>query len=745
MTALHKFTRINFNLLRLLSGPKKSNDQNTIYTDTDLAEASAFFDPAFYLRTYPDVSAAGVNPLHHYLQHGWKEFRRPNAATPIETIISVTDLTEAKCPVKRYREVFAGNIPLETAQETTDTTPDRDADTPTDRVATLLEILKGHGLNHAFGHAAKRQNLEKYLVPLFSPEWYRRENQLPAGLSTGTLFARYLLADLETGTPPSPLFSASYYANGFPRAVPISQQMHAAPIVHWLTYGVEARESPNPYFDADRYLSLNPDLAGYPHWLFEHFINHGINEGRQLLPSAHICNSPIFRVDNRYRSGIDFALHHYPIRDDSESPFSLSDSFANSTQFNSFFKAANALEPLIGGPRNYRFQATAPIHDTAFFEFKAIVELIPRDYDFDCAVFVPFCKLGGADYVSGLLVRSLMRLGRKPIVIRTDQSSWERPDWFPSGAPSIDLSRHLSVLPGTTQTRILYECIRLLEVKDVFNVNSLLMFKTLSRFGKQLSHFTNLHCYYFCADRDTDGFEAGYPISYFSNILPWLATAITDTQTLNNSLRARFSLTPALANKVVTLYTPTSTPRKSSPKVALNRDVKRLKVYWGGRLDRQKRFDLVLAVARRMPDVQFLCWGKAVLDTHYELPALPPNVQVFPPFATLDDIELELASAWLYTSEWDGLPTILLECGIRGVPIVASAVGGVPELINAQTGWLVEAWDRPDAYVSALKQAIAGGSVAGRRSAALRQLIADRHSFEAYSNALNRMLQESTQ
>lgn len=37
------------------------------------------FDTAFYLARNPDVAAAGVDPLQHYLNNGWKEGRDPNA------------------------------------------------------------------------------------------------------------------------------------------------------------------------------------------------------------------------------------------------------------------------------------------------------------------------------------------------------------------------------------------------------------------------------------------------------------------------------------------------------------------------------------------------------------------------------------------------------------------------------------------------------------------------------------------
>jgi hypothetical protein len=36
-----------------------------------------YFDTEWYLKTYPDVAKAGINPLYHYLKYGWKENRNP--------------------------------------------------------------------------------------------------------------------------------------------------------------------------------------------------------------------------------------------------------------------------------------------------------------------------------------------------------------------------------------------------------------------------------------------------------------------------------------------------------------------------------------------------------------------------------------------------------------------------------------------------------------------------------------------
>jgi O-antigen biosynthesis protein len=44
-----------------------------------LVKYSRLFDRAFYLGKYPDLAAAGVNPLLHYVQHGASEGRKPHS------------------------------------------------------------------------------------------------------------------------------------------------------------------------------------------------------------------------------------------------------------------------------------------------------------------------------------------------------------------------------------------------------------------------------------------------------------------------------------------------------------------------------------------------------------------------------------------------------------------------------------------------------------------------------------------
>ena len=132
-------------------------------------------------------------------------------------------------------------------------------------------------------------------------------------------------------------------------------------------------------------------------------------------------------------------------------------------------------------------------------------------------------------------------------------------------------------------------------------------------------------------------------------------------------------------------------------------DDERLKVLFVGRFDRQKGLDILLRAAAMAPTrIAVRCAGSRVVGrdgpTEY-----PPNVEML---GWLSEAELsgQLAAADVVAmpSRWEGFGLVALEAMRSGVPVVASNVGGLPEVVeDGRTGTLIPP-DDPDALLDAL-------------------------------------------
>src|SRR5262249_44879243 len=90
----------------------------------------------------------------------------------------------------------------------------------------------------------------------------------------------------------------------------------------------------------------------------------------------------------------------------------------------------------------------------------------------------------------------------------------------------------------------------------------------------------------------------------------------------------------------------------------------------------------------------------------------------------------------------EGMPNVVLEAMAAGVPVVATAVGGTPELVvDGVTGYLVSAGHRTQ-LARRMREVLTDerlGQAMGRQG---RQRVAERFSFEAQSRAYQLLFDE---
>jgi glycosyltransferase involved in cell wall biosynthesis len=687
------------------------------------------FDAEFYSAYYGDVSRAGVNPLEHYLRFGWLENRNPRRGFDGAYYRKkyLADAPRYLSPLTHYiLEGQALGLPLSKEEELS-RFGDRDWS------ALVLQFLDATGLDmsHVDGDVFHR-----FIMPLFSAKDYKQRKGITATMSESQLLAHYLAFDFPNGASPGSLFNTDWYVRqaqkvGLP---PVTQTGGA--FLHWLEHGVKNRIVPLALFCEGSYLAENPDVAeGYEGWAFEHFLISGLREERKFSPLIYLEPNKTRALAPAGQSlneeFLTWVAHHPPV----ETRFEEMRHFLKSDLLADILRSASALEPQIARSIGGNYQLLPPWQDSNYADFKSIRDLIPLD-SVERIILMPFCKMGGADFLAGAVAHEAGDPS-ETLILRTEQSDWVRPEWFPKTSTSVDLSTHLKLLDRNHRKRILYELIRSLKARHVYNVNSRLGFQTFEHYGARLKCFTRLYAYYFCSDWTPDGLEVGYPVTSFASLLPHLKAALFDNESLPTRLIERFALPVSQAAKLHVFHTPVMSIPPPGPavhrQVASKGDRDRPVLLWAGRLDRQKRFDLMIGIARALPEVDFHCWGRAVLDAPMvDMVELPENLTLNPPFDRFSELPLSSCDGWVYTSAWDGLPNVVIEAGAYGMPIVASAVDGIPELLDDTTGWPVQAVNDVQAYVSAIRDMLSDDDERISRAERLYRRVGERHVRARY-------------
>jgi colanic acid/amylovoran biosynthesis glycosyltransferase len=101
--------------------------------------------------------------------------------------------------------------------------------------------------------------------------------------------------------------------------------------------------------------------------------------------------------------------------------------------------------------------------------------------------------------------------------------------------------------------------------------------------------------------------------------------------------------------------------------------------------------------------------------------------------------EYAAADVFAMSSRMEGLPVVLMEAFAQGVPCIAPAVGGIPELITDANGWLFPAGDRA-ALTSCLLAAARERASLAARGAAGRAAVLAAHDQRRNAEALRALI-----
>lgn len=237
------------------------------------------------------------------------------------------------------------------------------------------------------------------------------------------------------------------------------------------------------------------------------------------------------------------------------------------------------------------------------------------------------------------------------------------------------------------------------------------------------------------------------PIGYYHNHIPYIIDHISGVLCDNRSIIHRavtdFALTKDVAAKFHHVPTPLLGLNGGDPRLNLRPYMPKRagRSLWMSRIAIEKRIDVLNAIARALPNRQVSVYGATLaVSAKVDMAWLDlPNIDLKGEFERLSRLPIRDFDSYIFTSNNEGMPISVLEATMLGLPVVAPDVGGIGELIDSQTGWLVSSPDAIDEYVEALTEIEQNPKEAARRVARAQDRLVEFHSMNTFMSALERV------
>ena len=212
-------------------------------------------------------------------------------------------------------------------------------------------------------------------------------------------------------------------------------------------------------------------------------------------------------------------------------------------------------------------------------------------------------------------------------------------------------------------------------------------------------------------------------------IWPTVTKVFTDNQRVINDALDNNAFDPG---KMVVHYQPQEATNLVEPKrIDKNRPIR---ILWASRVSHQKRPDILKKVANKMGEDYIVDAYGIIEKRQYKQDYFSDSkVNYKGSFNGISSIPTKDYDIYLYTSQTDGVPNILMEVAAAGLPIVASDIGGVSEFIkHNENGKLVDMEDITG-YTSAIKSLVKNPNQTQKLVEESQKLLHSQHSWDTFN------------
>lgn len=134
---------------------------------------------------------------------------------------------------------------------------------------------------------------------------------------------------------------------------------------------------------------------------------------------------------------------------------------------------------------------------------------------------------------------------------------------------------------------------------------------------------------------------------------------------------------------------------------------KQKKILWASRFALEKTPSHLISIAKQLTECTFIIYSDLPNDHNlksiYDQLSVMENVELRQAYSSLSELNFDEFDLFLYTSLFDGIPNVVLEMGLAGLPIIAPNIGGVSEVLGRDYYLLVNDCQNYQSYIEKLK------------------------------------------
>ena len=525
-----------------------------------------------------------------------------------------------------------------------------------------------HYLTH--GHLEGRNP-----TPYFETRWYR-DTYLANGESTGNAecpLVHYIERGWRAGNRPHPLIAPAH----------VAQHHGVAPddLLAALNAGEPFIDELCAWFSCSAYLESHVDVAAAGGIAPHHFLHHGLPEGRRPNASYRVVEvsasqarcrrHPVTPVEHLRWRARDYVVERTTVPD---------------VIVRQIFEQG-AFDTRIFAPGHRGMANLVQTHATdlkarvGFDHRRMLAAIATRP---DVIIVHPRLCVGGSEaYIAGMVRAMTHSLGLRALVVTTDATADEdRAALAFDGLSALRSTQILSIGPELSTAHDPATTLALFLLvaapKHLFLVNSRTGFEALRRHGRALASVSSIYVPFFSEGPYAMG--APYATRYLFEVIEHVRV-FADNQRVLDTLSGR--LAHQHQDRFTLLPQTVEIPPTVEFEAALAKRLARRgrwppRVCWLSRWNVFKATDILVELARRWPDLNIDVYG--VPDDGNAFPQLPGLHWhgVARPAA----LPREIYDAYVFTSQFEGMPNAVLEMAALGVPCVCSDVGGLREVFD---------------------------------------------------------------